>query len=85
MLLITHRKGNGRCLGFLIGERIYDCHKIHPGLPETGEAFVAEWERHKPLAMLMYNALQRNALKVELEHVEIGAAKDVQALVWPGM
>jgi hypothetical protein len=85
MLLITHKKGNGHCLAFLVGERIYDCQQVHPGLPETGEAFVAEWERYHPLALRMYNALQTNTIKRELEHIEIGVAEDVQALVWSGM
>ncbi len=85
MLLITHKKGNGHILAFVIGERIYDCYHVHPGLPETGEAFIAEWERHKPLALLMYNALQTGSIKRELDHIEIGIAENVQALVWPGM
>lgn len=41
MLLITYKKGNGRCLAFLIVDRLYDCHQVHPALPETEEAFVA--------------------------------------------
>ncbi|MES2329266.1 MAG: hypothetical protein V4539_06650 [Bacteroidota bacterium] len=85
MLLITHKKGNGRCLAFLISERIYDCRDIHPGLPETEEAFLAEWEKYKSLAQLMHNALQTNSIKRELEHIEIGAAEDVQAVVLPGV
>lgn len=85
MLLITHRRGNGRCLAFLIADRIYDCHNVHPGLPETGEAFLANWEKYKSLALLMHNALQTNTIKVPLEYIEIGAAEDAHALVWPGM
>lgn len=85
MLLITHQKGNGRCLAFLIADRIYDCHQVHPGLPETGEAFIADWERYKPLALLMHNALQTHSVKAQLAYIEIGVAEGVQALVWPGM
>lgn len=83
MLLITHRRANGRRLAFLIGERIYDLPHVHPGLPETEEAFMAEWERYKPLAQVMHTALQANGIKRELEHIEIGAAEDVQAVVLP--
>ncbi len=85
MLLITHKQGNGKRLAFLIGNKIYDCHHVHPALPETGEAFVAQWEKYKSLALLMHNAIQTNTIKVPLKHVEIGSAEDVQALQWPGM
>lgn len=85
MLLITHTKGNGRRLSFLVGERVYDCHDVHPALPETGEELIARWEKLKPLALLMHSALVNHAIKVPLEFIEIGEAVDVEALVWPGM
>lgn len=79
MLLVTYKKGNGRCLAFLIADRLYDCHQVHPALPETGEAFVANWEKYKSLALLMDNELQTNSIKVALEYIEIGAAEDLEA------
>lgn len=85
MLLITQKKGNGKVLAFLIGERVYNCHDVHPALPETDEAFVAEWEKHKPLAQLMFNGLQTRTIRHDPKFIEIGEAVDVEALVWPGM
>jgi hypothetical protein len=85
MLLITHTIANGTRLAFLIADRVYNCHDVHRGLPETGEEFVAHWEKYKPLALLMHNGLETGTVKHDLPYIEIGEAIDVKALVWPGM
>lgn len=83
MVLITYKGDNGYNLAFLIGDRIYDCHRVHPSLPKTGEDFVAQWQRLRPLALLMHNALQINKIKTPVEYIQINEAEEVRALILP--
>lgn len=85
MLLVTYQHGNGSRLAFLIGDKLYDCNKADQRLPETGEEFVASCERLKAIALQADNTLQTTNLRDQLDFIEIGEAKDVTALVWPGM
>ncbi len=84
-MLVTHQRNSGTVLAFLIRGKLYDCHTIHPGLPETAEAFIAQWENYQPLAVVMHLALCNGRVLRDLNLVDEKDAIDMKAVVWDGM
>ena len=83
MILVNYTKDGTTHFAFLIEERLYKCHSVHPGLPDSSEQFLSAYERYEPLARLMNAALFGKNLKRDIYFIEIGAVDKVEAVEMP--
>jgi len=83
MILVNYWKDDIMHFAFLIEERLYNCHTVHPGLPNSSDQFLATQERYEPLARLMDGALSGKNLKREIPFIEIGQVDNVEVVTMP--
>lgn len=83
MILVNYWKDDIIHFAFLIEERLYNCHTVHPGLPDNSEQFLTAHDRYEPLAKLMDASLLGKNLKRDILFVEIGQVDKVVVVTMP--